>query len=131
MCATAAAAGTYILTRASFHEAGRSCREAAGGDRLSVYVGACILTLHLHASQSLKDKRQVVRSLSDRLRRQFNVSVAEVEELDAWQTAVLGLAVVSNEAGHARRQVERIVQAVEASRLDAEVVDRQIDVMAL
>ncbi|MCC7367796.1 MAG: DUF503 domain-containing protein [Chloroflexi bacterium] len=98
---------------------------------LSVYVGACILTLHLPASHSLKDKRQVVRSLSDRLRRQFNVAVAEVEEQDAWQTAVLGLAVISNEAGHASRQVERILEAIEETRLDAELVDRQIDVMSL
>jgi len=70
----------------------------------------------------------VLRSLQERLRRQFNVAVAEVEEQDVWQTAVLGLVVVSNEAGHAARQIERIVQTIEETRLDAEVVDRQIDV---
>jgi uncharacterized protein len=79
----------------------------------------------------LKEKRQVIRSLMERLRRQFNVAVAEVEEQDAWQTAVIGLAVVSNEAGHAERQLDRIVEAIEQSRLDAEVVDRQMDVMSL
>lgn len=87
-----------------------------------------MVTLHLAASESLKDKRQVIRSLQERLRRQFNVAVAEVEEQDVWQTAVLGLVVVSNEAGHAARQIERIVQTIEETRLDAEVVDRQIDV---
>jgi len=87
-----------------------------------------VVTLHLAASESLKDKRQVLRSLQERLRRQFNVAVAEVEEQDVWQTAVLGLVVVSNEAGHAARQIERIVQTIEETRLDAEVVDRQIDV---
>ena len=65
-----------------------------------MHVGACMLTLHVPASHSLKDKRQVVRSLIERLRRQFNVAAAEVEEQDSWQTAVLGLVVVSNEAGH-------------------------------
>lgn len=98
---------------------------------LSVHVGACVVTLHLPASHSLKDKRQVIRSLSDRLRRTFNVAVAEVEEQDQWQTAVLGLAVVSNEAGHAERQLERILEAIEETRLDAELVDRHIDVMSL
>lgn len=73
----------------------------------------------------------MIRSLMERLRRQFNVAVAEVEEQDAWQTAVIGLAVVSNEAGHAARQLDRIVEAIEQSRLDAEVVDRQMDVMSL
>ena len=94
-------------------------------------IGACVVTLHLPASRSLKDKRQVIRSLMERLRRQFNVAIAEVEEQDTWQTAVLGLAVVSNQAGHAERQVDRIVEAIEQTRLDAEVVDRQMDVMSL
>jgi uncharacterized protein len=96
-----------------------------------VHIGACVVTLHLPASRSLKDKRQVIRSLAERLRRQFNVAVAEVEEQDAWQTAVLGLAVVSNEAGHAERQIERIVETIEETRLDAEVVDRHVDVMSM
>jgi uncharacterized protein len=90
-----------------------------------------MVTLHLAASHSLKDKRQVVRSLAERLRRQFNVAVAEVDEQDSWQTAVLGLAVVSNEAGHAARQLDRIVEAIERERLDAEVVDRYVDVLSV
>ena len=90
-----------------------------------------MVTLHLPASHSLKDKRQVIRSLAERLRRQFNVAVAEVEEQDTWQTAVLGLAVVSNEAGHAERQIDRIVEAIEQTRLDAEVVDRHVDVVSM
>jgi len=94
-------------------------------------IGACVVTLHLPAARSLKDKRQVIRSLMERLRRQFNVAIAEVEEQDTWQTAVLGLAVVSNEAGHAQRQIDRILDAIEQTRLDAEVVDRQVDVMSL
>jgi uncharacterized protein len=89
------------------------------------------VTLYLPVSRSLKEKRQVIRPLMERLRRQFNVAVAEVEEQDAWQTAVIGLAVVSNEAVHAERQMDRIIEAIEQSRLDAEVVDRQIDVMSL
>jgi len=90
-----------------------------------------MVTLHLAASHSLKDKRQVVRSLAERLRRQFNVAVAEVEEQDSWQTVVLGLAVVSNEAGHAARQLDRIVEAIGRERLDAEVVDRYVDVLSV
>jgi uncharacterized protein YlxP (DUF503 family) len=104
---------------------------ARGGPRLAVHIGACVITLRLHASNSLKDKRQVVRSLSDRLRRQFNVAVAEVEDQDQWQSAVLGLAVVSNDVAHATRMLERILEVIEETRLDAELVDRQIDVMSL
>ena len=68
--------------------------------------------------------------MSDRLRRKFNVAVAEVEDQDQWQTAVLGLAVVSNDAGHATGQLERILEVIKETRLDAELVDRQIDVLS-
>lgn len=102
-----------------------------GGLTLAVHIGAAVITLHLEASRSLKDKRQVVRSLMERLRRQFNVAVAEVEELDSRQTAVVGLSVVSNEAGHALNQLERILEAIEETRLDAQLVDRQIEVISL
>jgi uncharacterized protein YlxP (DUF503 family) len=102
-----------------------------GDGEEDVHVGAGMVTLHLEGSQSLKDKRQVVRSLVDRLRRQFNVAVAEVEEQESWQTAVLGLAVVSNEAGHAAHQLDRVVDAIERDRLGVEVVDRYFDVMSV
>lgn len=96
-----------------------------------MHIGACIITLRLPGCHSLKEKRQVVRSLSERLRRRFNVAVAEVEEQDLWQTAVLGLAVVSNDAGHAARQIDTVIAAVEESRLDAELVDRHVEIVPL
>ena len=102
-----------------------------GGSTVRMHIGACVVTLHLEASRSLKDKRQVIRSLMERTRRTFNVAIAEIEEQDAWQTAVLGLAVVSNEAGHAERQIERILESIEETRRDAEIVDRQIEVTSL
>jgi len=94
-----------------------------------VQIGACIVTLQLPASRSLKDKRQVVRSLTERLRRRFNVAIAEVEEQEVWQTAVLGLTVVSNDAGHAARQLDTILAAIEETRLDADRIDRHIDIL--
>jgi uncharacterized protein YlxP (DUF503 family) len=94
-----------------------------------MHIGACIVTLQLPASQSLKDKRQVVRSLTERLRRRFNVAIAEVEEQAVWQTAVLGMTVVSNDAGHAGQQLGTILAAIEEMRLDAELVDRHIDIL--
>jgi uncharacterized protein YlxP (DUF503 family) len=96
-----------------------------------MHIGACVVTLHLEASRSLKDKRQVIRSLMERTRRKFNVAIAEIEEQDVWQTGVLGLAVVSNEAGPAERQIECILEFIEETRLDAEIVDRQIEVTSL
>ena len=98
---------------------------------MATTIGVARITLYLEASFSLKDKRQVVRSLSERLRRQFNLAVAEVDDQDVWQTAVLGLAAVSNTAAHAETQLERALEEIERTRLDAELVDLQRDVMHL
>ena len=94
-----------------------------------MHVGVCRLTLRLAAGHSLKEKRQVIRSLVERLRGRYNVAAAEVEEQDSWQTAVLGLAVVSNQARHADRQLAVILEHVATSRLDAEIVDQQVEII--
>ncbi len=96
-----------------------------------MYVAGCRVTLRLAASRSLKDKRQVVRSLGARLRRQFNVAVAEVDDQDVWRSAVLGIAAVSNSSAHAEAQLARVVEEIERTRLDAELVDIERDVMHL
>ncbi len=58
---------------------------------------ACLtLELRIEAAHSLKDKRQVVRSVKDRLRAHFNVSVAELDSVDAWQRATIGVAGISD-----------------------------------
>jgi uncharacterized protein YlxP (DUF503 family) len=60
-------------------------------------VGLCEIDLSIPESHSLKDKRQILRSLLDNLRNKFNISVAEVGRMDAWQRATVGIACVSNE----------------------------------
>ena len=78
----------------------------------SGYVGAVSADLHLPQGGSLKDKRQVVRSIKDKLRNAFNVSVAEVEEEEHRQMVVLGFAMVSNEAAHVKGAFEQVVAAL-------------------
>ena len=95
-----------------------------------MHVGVCRVTLRIEASSSLKDKRQVVRSLVERLRRRYNVAIAEVESQDSWRTAVLGIVVVSNQAAHADQQMARIVEDIESTRLDAAVVDQQVEIIS-
>ena len=90
-------------------------------------VGVCTIELRLHGNRSLKGKRQVLRSVKDRIRNRFNVSIAEVDYQDKWQRAVIALAAVSNESGHVSRILEQAVSAVESMGL-AEVVDTQIEI---
>lgn len=82
-------------------------------------------------SGSLKDKRQVVRSVAQRIRNKFGAAVAEVDDNDVWQLATIGVACVSNSERHAREMLDEIVQFVEESRLDAEVFDVETDVVSL
>lgn len=88
-------------------------------------------SLRLSQSASLKDKRQVVRSVAQRLRNKFQVAVAEVADNEAWQTATLGVACVANDAHHCQDVLREIVSFVENSRLDAEVFDVETDVLSL
>jgi len=94
-----------------------------------MYVGSLRVRLLVRDSQSLKDKRQVVRSITDRLRNGFNVSVAEVDALDQRQLAVLGVATVSSEAGHARSALEQVVNALRVHPV-AELLSHQVEVEA-
>jgi uncharacterized protein YlxP (DUF503 family) len=87
------------------------------------------ITLRLPESGSLKDKRQVVRSVMQRARNKFQVAIAEVAENDAWQLAVLGAACVSNERRHAESILNEIVEFVRDYRLDAEVINIESDVI--
>lgn len=73
-------------------------------------IGVLTLDIHVEHSHSLKEKRHVVKSLKDRLRERFNVSVAEIDHLDSWQNSVVAAVTVSND----RVRAEQILNAVEA-----------------
>lgn len=90
-------------------------------------IGSLKVRLLVRESTSLKDKRQVVRSIKDRIRNSFNVSVAEVEAEDHRQLIVLGMAMVSNESGNIRSTLEQIVSALRAHPI-AEFIDHEIQI---
>ena len=89
-------------------------------------VGSLKVRLLLREAHSLKDKRQVVRSITDRLRNQFNVSVAEVDAKDHRQLAVLGFAAVGEEARAVRVCLEQIVNALRCHPV-AEFLDHELE----
>jgi uncharacterized protein YlxP (DUF503 family) len=72
-------------------------------------VGLLTLELHIADAQSLKDKRQVLRSLKDRLRAHFNVAVAELDFEDTWQRSVVGVVTLSNEERHVQEALRKIL----------------------
>jgi uncharacterized protein YlxP (DUF503 family) len=92
-----------------------------------MYVGTLRARLIVRHARSLKDKRQVVRSILDRLRHEFNVAAAEVDALDEWQSIVLGFAMVGPDNLLLRQTLERIANALRAHPV-AEFVDCELDV---
>lgn len=92
-------------------------------------VGVCRIRLRLPENQSLKGKRQVVKSLVARLHNTFAVSVAEVEDNERWQLASLGVACVSNSTAHADEVLSNVVRFIEATRPDLELLDYEIEVL--
>lgn len=90
-------------------------------------VGVCTLELDIPASQSLKDKRRVVKSLIARVRQSFNISIAEVDSLDSWQHATIGIVCVSADAEYAHGLLEKVIDNIERSRLDAVIADYTIE----
>jgi len=75
-------------------------------------VGVCRIELRIPNGASLKGKRQVLKSLKDRIKNRFNVSIAEVDDQDLWQKAVLGVACVSNEQFHVKQIINQVISVI-------------------
>jgi uncharacterized protein YlxP (DUF503 family) len=84
----------------------------------SMVIGVCEITLHLPDSHSLKEKRQIIKSIIARVRNQFEIAIAEVDENDRWQIAVLGVSCVSNSSQVASELLERVRRFIEETRPD-------------
>jgi hypothetical protein len=77
-------------------------------------IGTCIIDLEITDSDSLKDKRQVVKSLMERVRHRFPVSVAQLDDHDLWHSATLGIAVVANQTTYANQVLNKLLDYVES-----------------
>lgn len=87
------------------------------------------LELHIEAAQSLKDRRQVVRSLKDRLRSSFNVSVAELDASGLWNRAAVGVVSISDSHDYLdglMKKVERAAMRI-ANNHGAEIADSFVE----
>lgn len=91
-------------------------------------VGLLTLDLLLEQSDSLKAKRRIVRSLYDKIRRKFNVSVAEVDHQNLWRRATLAVAYVSTDTRQVNRVLSTIVQFVEGQRTVV-LVDYEMEIV--
>ena len=91
-------------------------------------VGVLQMRLLIREATSLKDKRRVVKSLRERIRNEFNVSASEIDALDRRQSAVLGVAIVTNEARFADQVMAKVVDLVRRTR-GAELIEYETEVL--
>ncbi len=92
-------------------------------------IALLTLELYLPLTHSLKDKRSVIKPLSARLRREFNISICEADGQDMLSRAVLEVVCVSANSAVAHRQLQLVANKVENWRLDAELVDYHIEML--
>ena len=89
------------------------------------------LTIHLHLPlcSSLKEKRGRIKPLISRLRREFNISVAEMDLQDSWQEAVIGCAMIGNDHVHLEQSLQSVAKWVYANWQDGQVMDEKIEIL--
>jgi uncharacterized protein YlxP (DUF503 family) len=96
---------------------------------VSINVGICKIRLRLPENSSLKGKRSVIKSLIAQVNNKFNVSIAEVEDQDAWQIATLGVTCISNDSQHNNEVLSKVVNFVDSGRFDIELLDYTIEIL--
>ncbi|MFQ3535567.1 MAG: DUF503 domain-containing protein [Aggregatilineales bacterium] len=94
-----------------------------------MFIGICIIELHLPSVTSLKEKRGIIKTILARLHREFNVSAAEVGLHDVWQSASIGVAAVSTSAAHASSLLENTLSWLEHNRPDLDTVAHSIEIL--
>ena len=92
-------------------------------------IGVCTIELHIPGCNSLKEKRGIIKSLLARVQREFNVSVAEIDLHDVWQSAAIAVVCVTTANAHAERTMDSVVRWIEHHRPDVEIVAEQVELI--
>ncbi|WP_416197530.1 MAG: DUF503 domain-containing protein [Sporanaerobacter sp.] len=91
-------------------------------------IGACTIKLIIYESNSLKDKRHVIKSIIGKIQSRFNVSIAEIDLNDSWQSSIIGFACVTNDTTHANQIINNVLKFIDGdSRV--EIIDYNIEIL--
>jgi hypothetical protein len=91
-------------------------------------VGTLVVELYIREATTLKDKRRVLKSIIDRIKNKFNVSIAEVDRQGSWQRATLGIACISNETNHVQSTLSNVAKFI-SSLGTAEVLSIETEII--
>ncbi len=93
-----------------------------------MHVGCCSIKFFLHGNDSLKGKRRIIRTIKDRVKNKFNISIAEVGDQDIWQSLHLGVAAVSEDAKYLEGLIQQVVNFIDKLHL-AEMTNHEIEII--
>ncbi|HUL29256.1 MAG TPA: DUF503 domain-containing protein [Thermodesulfobacteriota bacterium] len=93
-------------------------------------IGVCKLDLLIPENHSLKEKRHVLRKLTDRVRNRFNVAISEVGDNDLWQRAQMGFCTVGNDRRHINSSLDKVINFIEQMNL-VEMLQTEIEIITL
>ena len=91
-------------------------------------VATCMLRINIYESNSLKDKRSIIKSIIGRLQSRFNISIAEVDLNDSWQSSIIGFACVTNDTIHANQVISNVIKFIDNDNR-VEIVDSTIEIL--
>lgn len=90
-------------------------------------IESCKVKLHLFSPNSLKEKRKIIKSLIERMKNRFNISIAEIGDNDLWQSSIIGFAVVSNDKKYVDEVINRCISFIDTFD-DCEIIDIEIEI---
>lgn len=91
-------------------------------------IGACEVKLMIFESNSLKDKRHIIKSIIGKIQSRFNVSIAEVGLNDSWKTSVIGIAFVTNDSVHANEVLSKVINFIDGDNR-VEILDCNMEIL--
>ena len=92
-------------------------------------VGVARVSLRLPENMSLKGKRQVIKSITSRVRHKYDVAVAEVDDNDNWRLVTVGICCISNNRRYSNQVLSKVVHFIEGARFEAEILDYEIEII--
>ncbi|HSH36101.1 DUF503 domain-containing protein [Schnuerera sp.] len=91
-------------------------------------VGTCSIKIMIYESNSLKDKRHIIKSIMGRVQSRFNVSIAEIGLNDSWRTSIIGFACVTNDTSHANQSISKVLKFIDGDNR-VEIIDYNIEIL--
>ena len=94
-----------------------------------IYTGRLLLTIYIPDCHSLKEKRSIVKSILSKTGNQFQISSAELDYLDVWQSALLGFSIIGNNAIAVKNVLQAVETYIESNWFDIQIMESEIDLL--